>query len=125
MKKVRDNLAYNCLSPDLNTPSALDSYLFIADLHLCASRPHITTAFLHFLKNTAINAKSLYILGDLFEYWAGDDDMDNVHHQSIIIAFRTLANHGVKIYFMHGNRDFLIAKGFCQSAQVTLLQTRH
>ena len=122
MKKVGDNLVYNLLSPDLSSPNSLDNHLFISDLHLCDSRPHITTAFLHFLKNMAINAKSLYILGDLFEYWAGDDDMDNVHHQSIIIAFRTLANHGVKIYLMHGNRDFLIAEGFCQSAQVTLLQ---
>jgi UDP-2,3-diacylglucosamine hydrolase len=112
MKNVGDNVASSLLSPDL----------FISDLHLCASRPHITTAFLNFLKNTAISAASLYILGDLFEYWAGDDDVGDPHHQAVITAFRTLADSGVKIFFMHGNRDFLIAEIFCKSANIVLLQ---
>lgn len=96
--------------------------LFISDLHLCASRPHITNAFLHFLQNTASQASALYILGDLFEYWAGDDDIDDPHHQVIIAAFRTLADSGVNLYFMHGNRDFLIADHFCKMAKISLLQ---
>lgn len=115
MKKVRDNLASSSVNPDSSS-----HVLFISDLHLCASRPHITSAFLNFLKNTANKASALYVLGDLFEYWAGDDDID-AHHQSIITAFSSLANSGVKIYFMHGNRDFLIAENFCKSAHITLL----
>lgn len=96
--------------------------LFISDLHLCESRPHITAAFLHFLSHTVIKADALYILGDLFEYWAGDDDLDDAHHRLIIDAFKSLTNAGVKVFFMHGNRDFLISSGFCQAAHITLLQ---
>jgi UDP-2,3-diacylglucosamine hydrolase len=98
-----------------------DVSLFISDLHLCASRPHITSAFLHFLKHTAAHASALYILGDLFEYWAGDDDIDDSAHQAVITAFRTLSDSGVKLYFMHGNRDFLISTQFCNAANITLL----
>ncbi|MGB2832502.1 MAG: UDP-2,3-diacylglucosamine diphosphatase [Methylotenera sp.] len=96
--------------------------LFISDLHLCVSRPHITAAFLQFLHTTAANADALYILGDLFEYWAGDDDIEDTHHQAIIAAFRSLANSGVNLYFMHGNRDFLVSTDFCKAANITLLQ---
>ena len=96
--------------------------LFISDLHLCASRPEITSSFIDFLQVTAVNAEALYILGDLFEYWAGDDDMEDIHHQTVINALKKLAETGVRIYFMHGNRDFLIGADFCQVANVTLLQ---
>lgn len=123
----RSNLpAHNSAPSDLpnidasNQPAS-NTFLFISDLHLCVSRPHITTAFLTFLGNTALKAKSLYILGDLFEYWAGDDDVDNTFHQNIIHAFRSLAASGVQTYFMHGNRDFLIADNFCQAAKITLI----
>lgn len=112
MKKVGDQA-----KPNLN-----DCALFISDLHLCVSRPEITAAFLHFLSHTATQASSLYILGDLFEYWAGDDDMDDAHTLSIISALRTLAETGVNTYFMHGNRDLLIAGDFCNAAKITLLQ---
>lgn len=111
MKNLGDKSGLSLLSADL----------FISDLHLCASRPHITAAFLHFLKNTATKANALYILGDLFEYWAGDDDIEDAHHQQIIAAFQALAAAGVKIYFMPGNRDFLIAEKFCNAAKITLL----
>lgn len=117
MEKLDDKSGLGLLNPDL-----LSIDLFISDLHLCASRPQITTTFLHFLKNTANNAKALYILGDLFEYWAGDDDLEDAHHQTIIAAFRKLADSGVNIYFMHGNRDFLIAEAFCKAAKISLLQ---
>jgi UDP-2,3-diacylglucosamine hydrolase len=96
--------------------------LFISDLHLCASRPEITSSFLAFLKNNAVNARSLYILGDLFEYWAGDDDVEDAHHQPILMAFRALADSGVNLYLMHGNRDFLIGSDFCNITKITLLQ---
>ena len=111
MKKLGDNA----------NVSLIDATVFISDLHLCASRPHITTAFLHFLKSIALQAKALYILGDLFEYWAGDDDIDDGHLQPIIDAFNVLASAGVSIYFMHGNRDFLVADDFCKASSITLL----
>jgi UDP-2,3-diacylglucosamine hydrolase len=102
-------------------PHQSDSTLFISDLHLCASRPVINAAFINFLQNTASKVKALYILGDLFEYWAGDDDIDDVFHQQIISGFKKLSESGVKVFLMHGNRDFLIAEGFCQMAGITLL----
>jgi len=107
---------------DTSDASLQGCSLIISDLHLCASRPHITTAFLDFLNNTASQSSALYILGDLFEYWAGDDDIQDIHLQPIISAFRRLADAGVKLYFMHGNRDFLISTEFCEAAGVTLLQ---
>ncbi len=103
-----------------SVPSSNTS-LFISDLHLCASRPYITAAFIEFLQNTASKAKALYILGDLFEYWAGDDDMSDEFNLQIITAFKALATSGNKIFFMHGNRDFLIADDFCRAAGITLL----
>lgn len=96
--------------------------LFISDLHLCDSRPNITDAFLIFLREIAAKAKALYILGDLFEYWAGDDDIDDPFHLQIIHAFNKLAQSGVPIFLMHGNRDFLIAERFCTTAKITLLK---
>jgi UDP-2,3-diacylglucosamine hydrolase len=95
--------------------------LFISDLHLCDARPAVTSAFIHFLKNQANDAENLFILGDLFEYWAGDDDMDHPHHQSVIQALKTLSNQGTKAYFIHGNRDFLIGEHFSKATGITLL----
>lgn len=102
---------------DLNAKHSI----FISDLHLCTSRPHITAAFLQFLESTVIKAEALYILGDLFEYWAGDDDIADAHHLAIINAFKTVAKSGVKLFLMHGNRDFLIGDDFCQAANIKLL----
>jgi UDP-2,3-diacylglucosamine hydrolase len=95
--------------------------LFISDLHLCRSRPVITEQFIDFLQATATKAEALYILGDLFEYWAGDDDLHDEHHQDVIAALNKLAATGTKIFFIHGNRDFLLAQGFAQAAGITLL----
>lgn len=94
--------------------------LFISDLHLCASRPAITQAFLNFLKTDAKQAEKLFILGDLFEYWAGDDDLDHPDHQNIIQALKTLSQH-TAIYFIHGNRDFLIGETFSEATGATIL----
>lgn len=85
--------------------------LFISDLHLCAERPAITKLFLKFLAQEATQCEALYILGDLFEVWLGDDDTDPENHR-ILAGLRNLADSGVHTYFMHGNRDFLIASGF-------------
>lgn len=104
-----------------SAPDQSDTTLFISDLHLCASRPGITAAFIEFLQNTASKVKALYILGDLFEYWAGDDDIDDAFHQQIINGFKKLSDAGINVFLMHGNRDFLIAEGFCQMAGITLL----
>lgn len=99
----------------------MDHCLFISDLHLCDSRPHITQAFIAFLENTAAKAQALYILGDLFEYWAGDDAIVTGAHQSSIHALHSLTLKGVPIFLMHGNRDFLLGKGFEKATGVKIL----
>jgi len=93
---------------------------FIADLHLAQNRPDITACFLSFLKNEAPNAQALYILGDLFEYWVGDDD-DSPFILEISRAINTLAKLGCKIYFIHGNRDFLLGNRFAKQSGMVLL----
>ncbi|MCY1283193.1 UDP-2,3-diacylglucosamine hydrolase [compost metagenome] len=94
--------------------------LLISDLHLEEERPDITRAFLHFLQTRAPQAEALYILGDFFEAWIGDDAMTPFQH-SIAQALRKLADGGTRIFLMHGNRDFMIGKAFCREAGCTLL----
>lgn len=94
--------------------------LLISDLHLEEERPDITRAFLHFLASRACQAEALYILGDFFEVWIGDDAM-TPFQQSIADALRALSERGTRIYLMHGNRDFMLGKGFCRAAGCTLL----
>lgn len=98
--------------------------LLISDLHLEEKRPDITRAFLLFLANRARQAEALYILGDFFEVWIGDDGMTPFQHE-IARALRELSNAGTRIYLMHGNRDFLIGKRFCREAGCTLLSDPH
>jgi UDP-2,3-diacylglucosamine hydrolase len=95
--------------------------LFISDLHLCDSRPHIKQLFQRFLQETAAQAEALYILGDLFEYWAGDDDLDDPRHRAVVEAMAGLSASGVRLYLMHGNRDFLLSATFAQACGATLL----
>lgn len=95
--------------------------LFISDLHLCPSRPHINRIFRDFLAGPARQAESLYILGDLFECWAGDDDLDDPFNAGICAALRELSKSGVPVFFMAGNRDFLAGEGFARTAGLTLL----
>ncbi|PJI47670.1 MAG: UDP-2,3-diacylglucosamine diphosphatase [Pseudomonas sp.] len=97
------------------------SVLFISDLHLEEERPDITRAFLHFLATRARAAQALYILGDFFEAWIGDDGMDQFQ-RSIARALREVSDGGTRIYLMHGNRDFLIGQAFCREAGCTLLR---
>lgn len=101
--------------------NAVSHSLFISDLHLCASRPAITKAFIGFIQTEATKAEQLYILGDLFEYWAGDDDLDHPDHTEIIQAIKALAKAGTQVFLMHGNRDFLIGKKFSLAANIKLL----
>jgi len=94
--------------------------LFISDLHLEEERPDITRAFLHLLAGRARQAEALYILGDFFEAWIGDDAM-SPFQRSIAQALRQLADSGTKIFLMHGNRDFMIGQAFCREAGCSLL----
>ena len=94
--------------------------LFIADLHLCADEPAITAGFLRFLAGEARKADALYILGDLFEAWIGDDDPNPLHHQ-MAAAIKAVSDSGVPCYFIHGNRDFLLGKRFARESGMTLL----
>jgi UDP-2,3-diacylglucosamine hydrolase len=95
--------------------------LFISDLHLEARRPAITDLFLAFLTGLdAATCAGVYILGDLFEAWIGDDS-DDVHDQRVLAALRVTTERGIPILVMHGNRDFLLGEGFAQATGCTLL----
>ncbi|MDB5980105.1 MAG: lpxH [Pseudomonas sp.] len=94
--------------------------LLISDLHLEEQRPDITRAFLDLLDGRARGAEALYILGDFFEAWIGDDAM-SPFQQSICQALRALSDSGTKIFLMHGNRDFMLGRRFCKAAGCTLL----
>ncbi|HRD67537.1 MAG TPA: UDP-2,3-diacylglucosamine diphosphatase [Candidatus Competibacter sp.] len=94
--------------------------LFISDLHLDPARPAITALFLNFLKQSARQAEACYILGDLFEAWIGDDD-DADLGQIVTDSLRALTGSGVPVYFLHGNRDFLIGERFAAASGVRLL----
>ena len=94
--------------------------LFISDLHLEAGKPEIGTQFLEFLEGEARDADAVYILGDLFESWVGDDD-PNPHYAVMKGALRSLVDTGVPVFFMHGNRDFMISTQFAEETGVTIL----
>lgn len=94
--------------------------LLISDLHLCEERPDITRTFLQFLQENAGQVQALYILGDLFEVWIGDDNM-GLFEEEIASALRKTVEAGTAVYLMHGNRDFLIGKAFCRQSGCTLL----
>lgn len=94
--------------------------LFISDLHLCAARPHTGALLQAFLRGPARDAEALYILGDLFEYWAGDDDLES--QRDTVQALKSLHDSGTALFLMHGNRDFLIGLDFARAAGVTLLE---
>jgi UDP-2,3-diacylglucosamine hydrolase len=94
--------------------------LLISDLHLEESRPDITRAFLAFLQDRAVSAHTLYILGDLFEAWIGDDEHTPLQEQ-IAAALKQVSSSGTAVYVMHGNRDFLLGPDYCQRIGATLL----
>ncbi len=94
---------------------------FISDLHLSADRPALTAVFERYLAGPVRAADRLYILGDLFEYWSGDDDLDDPLNTRIAEQLASLAESGCQIFFMHGNRDLLIGEGFATRANLKIL----
>jgi UDP-2,3-diacylglucosamine hydrolase len=94
--------------------------LFISDLHLTAGDAETTRRFVEFMEGPARAARELYILGDLFEAWIGDDD-DDARLEPIVAALRKLTNSGVACALMHGNRDFLLGRRFCEATGARLL----
>jgi UDP-2,3-diacylglucosamine hydrolase len=95
--------------------------LFVSDLHLQPARPVLTEAFLRFLDEYALGAKQLYLLGDIFEYWLGDDAMSEPFNQQILSALRRVSDAGVQLFWIAGNRDFLVGEQFAAAAGMTLL----
>lgn len=95
--------------------------LFISDLHLCGARPAITGLFLDFLRRRARAADALYILGDLFEYWIGDEAVEQAEFRGIVRGLRELTASGTPVFVMHGNRDFLMADDFEKATGCRLL----
>jgi UDP-2,3-diacylglucosamine hydrolase len=95
--------------------------LFISDLHLSEERPAANERFFSFLEKQARGAEALYILGDFFEYWIGDDDLAHPFNAVIAGLLHGVSRSGVPLYFMHGNRDFLVGQGFCEATGARLL----
>jgi len=110
-KTVVETQNFASLQPDI---------LFIADLHLALGKADITRRFLNFLQHRAKQAAALYILGDLFDAWIGDDD-NTPPNKTIKKALRTLKDGGTEIFLLQGNRDFLLGQQFCIESGVTLL----
>lgn len=95
--------------------------LLISDLHLATERPHINEQFFTFVRDIAPAAQALYVLGDLFEYWIGDDDHDDPLNDAVAHALATLAARGTRIHFMQGNRDVLISADFVARCGAALI----
>ena len=96
--------------------------LFISDLHLAEERPAANERFIEFLEGRARGADALYILGDFFEYWIGDDDLEEPFNAVMAGLLRGLTRDGMPLYLMHGNRDFLIGERFCAATGARLLE---
>ncbi|TXF12774.1 UDP-2,3-diacylglucosamine diphosphatase [Pelomicrobium methylotrophicum] len=99
----------------------MPSTLFISDLHLAEERPRTAERFFRFLREEARQGCSLYILGDLFEYWIGDDDMDDPFNARVTAALAELNRAGVEILFLHGNRDFLVGSRWAEAVGARLI----
>lgn len=95
--------------------------LFISDLHLSEEQPRTAEAFHRFMREVAPRAEALYILGDLFETWAGDDDVAHPFHRQLVDAMQALSAGGTRLYLMHGNRDLLMGKQLERECGATLL----
>jgi UDP-2,3-diacylglucosamine hydrolase len=95
--------------------------LYISDLHLSDERPEANERFFAFMDDEAASADALYVLGDLFEYWVGDDDLDDPFNAVVAGFFRRFSASGRKLYVLHGNRDFLVGPRFAQQTGAVLL----
>jgi UDP-2,3-diacylglucosamine hydrolase len=114
LQKLRDASSSPIANPDVTKT------LFISDLHLDSSRPSVTENFIRFLKTEALQASAVYILGDFFEVWAGDDD-PNPHHKRVMEAMSQFTQSKIPLYFMRGNRDFLIDQDFAKNTGCILI----
>jgi len=95
--------------------------IFVSDLHLSPERPRINQVFFDFADRTAARAGAVYILGDLFEYWIGDDDLADAFNASVADALLRLSRKGVALHFMHGNRDVLVGQAFAARCGAKLM----
>ncbi|HYL24011.1 MAG TPA: UDP-2,3-diacylglucosamine diphosphatase [Burkholderiales bacterium] len=95
--------------------------LFISDLHLSEDRPHANERFFRFLEEEAAGADALYVLGDLFEYWIGDEDLERPFNAVMAGCLRRASDAGTQVRLMHGNRDFLLGDAFCRASGAQLL----
>lgn len=99
--------------------------LFVSDVHLSPDLPKTTEVFFDFLNDHALRTRALYLLGDIFEYWAGDDDLDDPFHRRVIDALRSVSDHGVSVNWIAGNRDFLVGETFAAACSMHLLTEPH
>ena len=99
--------------------------LFVSDLHLSPDKPHTVAAFVSFLRHEATRASYVYLLGDLFEYWPGDDDIESTFPQQICLELNRVAKLGTRLFWMGGNRDFLVGPAFAAAAGMRLLSEPH
>ena len=100
----------------------MSNTFFIADLHLCPQRPDTNDLFEEFINNIFLSqGETLYILGDLFEYWIGDDGAEKLGYSTQLELLSNLVDKGKQIYFMHGNRDFLVGADFSASTGIKIL----
>ncbi len=104
--------------------TAVRHTLFLADLHLCSTRPQATATFTDLFSALPDHVDAVYLLGDLFEFWHGDDDRSDTHKR-IIEAIRSVTAHNIPFYFQKGNRDFLVSEQFCAETGMTLLPDYH
>ena len=95
--------------------------LFISDLHLSADHADSMAAFKRFIYEHAPHAERLYILGDLFEYWAGDDDIADPFHTEVIALLSGLSAHDTELYILHGNRDLLMGEALATACHAKLI----
>ncbi len=114
------------MTHDVSATPALRDPVFVSDLHLCAQRPRTLARALAFFDETAIRHAELVILGDLFEYWPGDDSLDGETPdddvaRTVVAALRRLADRGIAVSVMHGNRDVLLGARFAEASGARLL----
>jgi len=109
-------------TPSNHTKAQPDTVaLFVSDLHLSAQTPLTSAAFFDFLARYAQHTQQLYLLGDIFEYWAGDDDIDDPFNHTMINSLKSVSDQGVKVYWVAGNRDFLVGDRFAEASCLTRL----
>ncbi|MBP9118957.1 MAG: UDP-2,3-diacylglucosamine diphosphatase, partial [Methyloversatilis sp.] len=94
--------------------------LFASDLHLSSATPDLNAAFIALLDGRARNARRVFLLGDVFEVWAGDEDTDLPEYRPVIAALRALTTAGIELHVLPGNRDFLLGPGFAAATGAQL-----